>query len=168
MLNPLSVIKWSSSRRGQWDHSLGQSCRHWYSQTTVSRWRWKLHRVQFWPIIWLCCGVYSLFMWPFVHREIVGFSLKNSVASMITLASGYFLNDFGNCCFTASRFGQQNRVPLKIFANKHTQVVTILQMEVSETPNMSPKCRFRSPKCSLQSTKRYSSFSESCLFVFQV
>ena len=93
----------------------------------------------------------------------VGFSMKNSVALVITLVSGYFLKDFGNCRLTSLRVGQQRRVPSKNFVSKHNHVVTILQAEAIETPNMSPSCRFRTPKSSLQSTKRYSSFSERCL-----
>ena len=157
-MNSLSVIKWSPfSRRSMrlisWtnlrslvlpDHSLVKVPQDAVPTNNLT-------------VLWC----YSLHV-AFSAQGDVGLSLKNSVASMITLVSGYFLNAFGNCCFTSSWFGQQNRVTLIIFA-KHTQVVTILQMEVLETPNLSPKCRFRSPKCSLQSTKRYSSFSESCL-----
>ena len=64
-------------------------------------------------------------------------------ASMITLVSGYFLKDSGNCRLTSLRVGQRSRVPSKIFASKHIYDVTILQTEASETPNMSPSCRFR-------------------------
>ena len=100
-----------------------------------------------------------------VHGD-VGFSMKNSVASMITPVSGHFLKDFGNCHLTSSRVGQRSRVPSKIFASKHTHVVTILQTEASETPNMSPSCRFRTRKRSPQSTKRYF-LSQKDVSVFQ-
>ena len=44
---------------------------------------------------------------------------------------------------TSSQVGQRSRVPSKIVDSKHTRVVTILQTEASETPNMSPiGCRF--------------------------
>lgn len=163
MLNPLSAIKWSpfsirSMRPLSWtifwslvllDHSFGMKVKA--SQGAIP--------TNNLSVLWCLQSLYVAFC---VHGD-VGFSMKNSVASMITPVSGHFLKDFGNCHLTSSRVGQRSRVPSKIFASKHTHVVTILQTEASETPNMSPSCRFRTRKRSPQSTKRYSSFSERCL-----
>lgn len=110
-------------------------------------------------VLWCLQSLHVAF---FAHGK-VGFYTKKFVASILTLLSRYFLNDFGNCRFTSSRASQRIKVPLKIFASKHTHDVTILQMEASETQHMSSRCRFGTPKRSLQSTKRYSSFSVGCL-----
>lgn len=160
MLSPLSAIKWSPfSRRSMrplsWtifqslvlpDHSFEMKVKAPQGAIPTNNL----------SVLWCLQSLHVAFC---AHGD-VSLSMKNSVASMITLVSGYFLKDFGNCRLTSSRVGQQSRVPSKIFTSKHTHVVTILQTEASETPNISPSCRFRTPKRSLQSTKRYSSFSD--------
>ena len=125
MLNPLSAIKLSplsrsSMRPLSWtilrsfelpDHSLEMKVKAPQGAIPTNNL----------SVLWC---LWSLDVAFCAHGE-VGFSMKKSVASMITLVSGYFLNDFGNC--RSSRVGQGIKVPLKIFASKYTHVVTILQ-----------------------------------------
>ena len=89
-----------------------------------------------------------------------GCGLLNEKFSCINDNSGVrvFLKDFGNCRLTSSRVDQQSKVASKSLSSKQTHVVTILQTEASETPNMSPVAVCKVPRDTLLSQKDVSVF----------
>ena len=95
-----------------------------------------------------------------------GRTIKYSVASKLTLVSGYFSKDLGNWDSTSSRDGYRSEVPLKNLGSRYTCVVTVLQMVESGTPKVLVQ---QSQTQSIHNTIAYSSFTVSyhCLLGFR-